>query len=142
MTIRYRVDLNEAEQTQLAALLNGGSHAVRKIKRAQILLAADAGVSDEAIASSVSVDPAPRRPHCQTRIFMMIPRCPGRATRQPGVARPVAPGCWRGHGGPAPATVPDHPPGRAGAPPPPPRPARPTRRDRPRGRRAPAPAGR
>jgi transposase len=55
MTIRYRVDLNEAEQTQLAALVNGGTHAVRKIKRAQILLAADAGVSDAAIASSVSV---------------------------------------------------------------------------------------
>ena len=36
-------------------LLNGGTHAVRKIKRAQILLAADAGASDEAIASSVSV---------------------------------------------------------------------------------------
>src|SRR4051812_40924615 len=55
MNIRYRVDLNEAEHTQLAALLDGGTHAVRKIKRAQILLAADAGVSDEAIASSVSV---------------------------------------------------------------------------------------
>src|SRR5947209_3987603 len=55
MNIRYRVDLNEAEQTQLAALLNGGTHAVRKIKRAQILLAADAGASDEVIASTVSV---------------------------------------------------------------------------------------
>jgi transposase len=55
MNIRYQVDLNEAEQTQLAALLNGSSHAVRKIKRAQILLAADAGVSDEAIASTISV---------------------------------------------------------------------------------------
>ena len=55
MNIRYQLDLNEAEQTQLAALLNGGTHAVRKIKRAQILLAADAGVSDEVIASSVSV---------------------------------------------------------------------------------------
>jgi transposase len=53
MTIRYRVDLNE--HTQLAAVLNGGTHAVRKIKRAQILLAADAGFSDAAIASSVSV---------------------------------------------------------------------------------------
>ena len=38
-----------------AALLNGGKHAARKIKRAQILLAADAGVSDEVIASTVSV---------------------------------------------------------------------------------------
>jgi transposase len=55
MNIHYRVDLNEAEHTQLAALLNGGTHAVRKIKRAQILLAADAGASDEAIASTVSV---------------------------------------------------------------------------------------
>ena len=36
-------------------MLNGGKHAARKIKRAQILLAADAGVSDEMIASSLSV---------------------------------------------------------------------------------------
>jgi HK97 family phage major capsid protein len=36
-------------------MLSGGKHAVRKLKRAQILLAADAGVGDEAIASSVSV---------------------------------------------------------------------------------------
>ena len=50
MNIRYRVDLNEAEHTEPAALLNGGTHAVRKIKRAQILVAADAGASDEAIA--------------------------------------------------------------------------------------------
>src|ERR1700730_16801878 len=40
---------------RLTALLSGGKHAARKIKRAQILLAADAGVGDEAIASSVSV---------------------------------------------------------------------------------------
>ena len=55
MNIRYRVDLNEAERTQLAALLNGGKHAARKLKRAQILLAADAGINDAAIARSVSV---------------------------------------------------------------------------------------
>jgi transposase len=55
MTIRYRVDLSEAEQAQLAALLNGGKHAARKIKRAQILLAADAGINDDVIANSVSV---------------------------------------------------------------------------------------
>ena len=55
MNIRYRVDLSEAERAQLAALLNGGKYPARKIKRAQILLAADAGVSDEVIASSVSV---------------------------------------------------------------------------------------
>jgi transposase len=55
MNIRYRVDLSDTERTQLTALLNGGRHASRKVKRAQILLAADAGVSDEVIASSLSV---------------------------------------------------------------------------------------
>ena len=55
MDIRYRVELNEAERTQLTALLSGGRHAVRKLKRAQILLATDAGVSDETTASSLSV---------------------------------------------------------------------------------------
>jgi hypothetical protein len=51
MNIRYRVDLSEAERAQLTALLNAGKHPAHKIKRAQILLAADAGVGDEAIAS-------------------------------------------------------------------------------------------
>lgn len=55
MTLRYRVDLSEAEHAQLAALLNGGKHAARKIKRAQILLAADGGVSDEMIAKTISI---------------------------------------------------------------------------------------
>jgi transposase len=55
MNIRYRVELIEAERAQLTALLSGGKHAARKLKRAQILLAADAGVGDEAIATSVSV---------------------------------------------------------------------------------------
>jgi transposase len=55
MNIRYRVELNEAERTELTAMLSGGKHATRKLKRAQILLAADAGVSDEAIAVSLSV---------------------------------------------------------------------------------------
>ena len=40
---------------RLTAMLSGGKHAARKVKRAQILLAADAGVSDEMIAASVSV---------------------------------------------------------------------------------------
>jgi transposase len=55
MNVRYRVELSQAERAQLTALLNGGKHAARKLKRAQILLAADAGVSDEAIATSVAV---------------------------------------------------------------------------------------
>ena len=55
MNVRYRVDLDQAERAELAALLSGGKHAARKLKRAQILLAADAGASDEAIARSLGV---------------------------------------------------------------------------------------
>jgi transposase len=55
MNIRYRVELSQDERDELATLLSGGKHSARKIKRAQILLAADAGVGDEAIAASVSV---------------------------------------------------------------------------------------
>jgi transposase len=55
MNVRYRVDLSQAEHDELTALLSGGKHAARKLKRAQILLAADAGVGDEAIAATVRV---------------------------------------------------------------------------------------
>ena len=55
MNIRYRIDLDEAERAQLAKMLSGGKHAARRIKRAQILLAADAGISDEEITRTVSV---------------------------------------------------------------------------------------
>jgi len=55
MNVRYRVELNQTERTELTALLSGGKHAARKIKRAQILLAADAGASDDEIARSVGV---------------------------------------------------------------------------------------
>ena len=55
MNIRYRVELSEAERAALAVLLSGGKHTARKLKRAQILLAADAGIGDAAIAGIVSV---------------------------------------------------------------------------------------
>ena len=55
MNIRYRVELSQAERDELAAILSGGKHAARKLKRAQILLAADAGACDEEIARTVSV---------------------------------------------------------------------------------------
>jgi transposase len=54
MNIRYRVDLSEAEQAELKSLVNGGRHPARKVKRAQILLAAHDTVSDEDIARTVS----------------------------------------------------------------------------------------
>ena len=55
MNIRYRVELSQTERDELKALLSGGKNATRKLKRAQILLAADAGASDEEIARSVGV---------------------------------------------------------------------------------------
>ena len=55
MNVRYRVELSQAERGELTALLSGGKHAARKLKRAQILLAADAGLSDEEIAGAVAV---------------------------------------------------------------------------------------
>ena len=52
-TLSGRTEPSRAQRTH--ALLSGGKHAARKLKRAQILLAADAGVSDDEIASSVGV---------------------------------------------------------------------------------------
>src|SRR5215472_8496966 len=73
MNLRYRVELSQAERNELKALLGGGKHAVRKLKRAQILLAADAGASDEEIATSVGVGRLDRLPN-------QAPLC----ARQPG----------------------------------------------------------
>jgi hypothetical protein len=51
----YRVELSHTERSELTALLSGGKHAARKLKRAQILLAADVGASDDEIATNVGV---------------------------------------------------------------------------------------
>ena len=55
MNVGYRVTLTQYERDELGTLLSGGRQAARKLKRAQILLAADAGVGDEEIAASVGV---------------------------------------------------------------------------------------
>ncbi|WP_229188448.1 IS630 family transposase [Bradyrhizobium oropedii] len=55
MNIRYRVELSQAERDELTTMLSKGKCAARKLKRAQILLAADAGRSDEEIARTVAV---------------------------------------------------------------------------------------
>ena len=55
MNVRYRVKLAEDERNELKALLSKGKAAARKLKRAQILLAADAGERDESIARNVGV---------------------------------------------------------------------------------------
>ena len=43
MNVRYRVTLTQYERDELGMLLSGGKHPARRLKRAQILLAADAG---------------------------------------------------------------------------------------------------
>jgi transposase len=54
MNVRH-VKLSRSEREELGFLLQGGTQAVRKLKRAQILLAADAGMSDDDITTSVGV---------------------------------------------------------------------------------------
>lgn len=55
INVRYQVELSQDERAELKALLAGGNQAARKLKRAQILLAADAGAQDEVIAATVGV---------------------------------------------------------------------------------------
>ena len=55
MNIRYRVILTPDERRHLQALTSGGIGAERRIKRAQILLAADAQPADAGIAALVGV---------------------------------------------------------------------------------------
>jgi len=55
MNIRYHVELSQSERSELTSLLSGGKHPARKLKRAQILLAADAGARDDEIATQIVV---------------------------------------------------------------------------------------
>jgi len=48
MNVRYRVDLSQAERDGLMAMLSGGKHAARKLKRAQRHRQVDAGKDREA----------------------------------------------------------------------------------------------
>jgi transposase len=58
MNVRYRVTLDAAEKSQLEELVSGGTGRVRQLKRAQILLAAHAGASDEQMARTIRVGSA------------------------------------------------------------------------------------
>lgn len=55
MNVRYRVALSQAEREELDSMVKGGRHAARRINRAQVLWAADAGRSDEVIAGTIRV---------------------------------------------------------------------------------------
>jgi DNA-binding NarL/FixJ family response regulator len=56
MAKKYVVDLNEAELSQLRSLTKTGKHKARTITRANILIMASEGYSDNAIASTLRVN--------------------------------------------------------------------------------------
>lgn len=55
MNVRYIVELDEAERQQLQKLTSTGAPGARKMKRAQILLMAAAGNTDQCIADALQV---------------------------------------------------------------------------------------
>jgi len=55
MNVRYRITLTSEERDRLRSLVQLGKGRFRRLKRAQILLAASSGSSDVAIAKNVSV---------------------------------------------------------------------------------------
>jgi len=55
MAKKYAVDLSEEEQALLNELITSGTQRVRKLNHARILLKADAGWTDEAIAEALNV---------------------------------------------------------------------------------------
>src|SRR4051812_8592418 len=50
MNVRYVVTLTEAERSELQALVAKGSRLARRVKKAQILLAAESGATDDEVA--------------------------------------------------------------------------------------------
>jgi transposase len=58
MNVRYRITLTTDELEQLRTFAQGGKGAFRRLKRAQILLAASAGSTDAEIAANVGVGTA------------------------------------------------------------------------------------
>ena len=109
MNVRYRVELSQTERSELTALPSGGKQAARKLKRAQILLAADAGVSDEDIATSVGVGGSTVYRTKQRFVFGNLeaalseaPR-PGASRKLSGKGKPVGcDGLFQATGGPCP----------------------------------------
>lgn len=55
MNVRYRITLTSEEREQLRGMVQAGKEGVRRLKRAQILLAASGGSGDATIAANVSV---------------------------------------------------------------------------------------
>ena len=58
MHVKYIVELTESERESLKTFVNSGSKLARKVKRAQVLLAADEGYQNKEIAALVGVGTA------------------------------------------------------------------------------------
>lgn len=55
MRIKYRVELTDAERSQLLGMIGKGRHGARTLARARILLKADEGLTDEDAAAVLNV---------------------------------------------------------------------------------------
>ena len=55
VSIRYRVELSIADRGEVQELLKGDRYPARKLRREQILLAADGGMAEEQTACNVAV---------------------------------------------------------------------------------------
>ena len=53
--LKYKVELNESERTQLKEIASRGETSARKVKRALVLLKADEGLTDRDIASGLLI---------------------------------------------------------------------------------------
>ena len=53
--LKYKVELNESERTQLKQIASRGETSARKVKRALVLLKADEGMTDRDIASGLLI---------------------------------------------------------------------------------------
>jgi hypothetical protein len=93
MNIRYRVTLTAEERHQLQAIVTGGTGVVRRIKRAQILLAAAAATkpTDETIAHTVGVGTSTVYRTKQRFVDEGLDRALNEAPR-PGAPRKLTPG--------------------------------------------------
>src|SRR5713101_6714903 len=58
MNVRYVVELTPKERSDLAAFVASGTPRARKLKRAQVLLAVESGVTDMTIAATIGVSTA------------------------------------------------------------------------------------
>ena len=56
--IKYKVELNESERTQLKEIASRGETSARKVKRALVLLKADEGLPDHEVASALLISRA------------------------------------------------------------------------------------